>query len=83
MAHELGLGHMRRENTEERRIEIKRQRRQGPDREQDHFAPQIIAYLDFFLVFVRGIVDLVVVPRLKKEVPGLPRRHGDQPARER
>ena len=67
-----GIG-MRLEDAEQRRIEIERQRRQRPDRQQDDLALEIVADLDLFLVFVAGVVHHVVVLRLEEEVADLRR----------
>src|SRR6516165_3453574 len=71
-----GLVDGRRKQAEIGRIKIKRQWRQCPDRQQNDFAPQIVADFDLFLVFVRGFVHHVVVLRLEEEMPG---RHCNEP----
>ena len=62
---------------------IQHQRRQRPDRHQHDLALQIVADLDFFLVLVGRLVDVVVALRLEEEMTGLPRGHRDQPADQR
>jgi len=80
MADKAGLVRGRREQAEISRIEVKRQRRQRPNRQQHDFAAQIVTNFYFFLVFVRGVVNYVVILRLEEEMPGLPRGHRDEPA---
>src|SRR5215471_14865445 len=72
VADKSGFVRGRREQTEIGRIEIKRQRRKSPNRQQHDFAAQIVADFYFFLVFMGGLVDLVVILRLEEEMSGLP-----------
>src|SRR3974390_2379231 len=57
----LAWSGMRRQNAEQRRVDVKGKRRQCPDRQQHNLAPQVIADLDLFLIFVRGLVHHVVI----------------------
>ncbi len=72
----------RRENTEKGRAGEQQQRRQGPDGHQHHLALEIVADLDFFLVVVARLVDVVVVARLEEKVPALAAGHADEPRQE-
>src|SRR6516165_12113366 len=80
VADKAGFVGSRRKQAEIGRIETKRQRRERPDRQQHDFAAQIVTNFYFFLVFVRGLVNYVVILRLEEEMPGLPRGHRDEPA---
>src|SRR5262245_2067187 len=71
---------MGREDAEKCGIKVERQRRQRPDRQEDDLAPQVVANLDFLLVLVSRLVNLVVVFRLKEEVPDLPAGHRHDPS---
>jgi hypothetical protein len=47
---------------------------------QNHFAAQVVAHFDVFLVLMRGVVDVVIALRFEEEVSGLTADHGDEPA---
>src|SRR6202048_2690433 len=82
MAHELRDAGMGLKNSEEGRIQQQRHRRERPNCQQHGLASQIIADLDFLLVFVSGLIDDVVLSRLEEEVTNLPAGHGHEPANE-
>jgi len=79
--HEVAVGRIR-EQPEQGRVNPQDYRDGCPDRHEDDFAPQVVANLDVFLVVMGGMVHLVVALWLKKEVPRLPARHGDQPGQQ-
>ena len=54
----------------------------GPDAEQHHLAVEVVAHLDFFFVFLRGLVNFVVAQGLEEEVTRLTRGHGNEPGNE-
>ena len=55
-------------------------RREQPDANQYYFAIQVVAHLDGFFVFIRGLINLVVALWFKEEVPGLSCAHRPHPA---
>lgn len=50
---------------------------------RNHFAEDIVANLDLFLVLVRDLVGVVVPPRLEEEVATLTGAHADEPCDQR
>src|SRR6267143_6870341 len=83
LAHEISRRGPGRKHAEQGRIEEQHQRRKRPDRHQDDLSVQIIADLDFLLVVVGRMVDVIVALWLEEEVTRLPGRHRDQPADQR
>src|SRR5262249_58596436 len=71
---------VRHEDAEKSGVEPGGQRGEGPDRQQDGFAAQIVTHLDFLLVLVGGLIHLVIVFRLEEEVTHLARGHRHEPA---
>ena len=59
------------EQTKACRFQHQHQWHGAPDPEQYHLAVQVIANLDFFLVFKGGLIDFVVPARLEKQMPNL------------
>src|SRR5215467_8274247 len=70
------------EQPEQARVKIQDERRCGPDRHQHDLALQVVTDLDLFLVLVRRVVDLVVVPGLEEEVTNLPACHPHNPCQQ-
>ena len=83
MLNEGGMIRMSRENPKERGTYPKQRWRQRPDKHENDFASEVVTDLDIFLVLMGGMVDFVIVSRLKEEVAGLAADHSDQPAKER
>lgn len=81
--HELAHRLMLRNQAQQTRVEENHQGQQNPDAEQHDFASQVVAHLDFFLVLIRRLVDVVIAEWLKEEMTCLTRRHGDQPGNQR
>ena len=50
---------------------------------QHDLPSKVVAHLDFFLVLVGGVIDLVVTLGFEKEMPALAAHHRDQPADQR
>src|SRR5580658_3413209 len=71
---------VRPEEAETGRVEQKHQRRQCPDGQEEDLAPEIVADLDLFLVFMGRLVDLIVALGLEEEMADLPARHRQRPA---
>ena len=51
----------------------------GADAQEDDFPVEVVADLDFFFVFVRGLVYVVKTLGLEEEMADLARAHGHQP----
>ena len=68
------------QNSQKACIEVNCHWQQCPDTEQNYFALQVVAYLDFFLVFMGGLVHMIVTMGLKKEMPRLSCGHGKGPS---
>ena len=81
-AHEFKESFMLRQNAHPAWVHVNGQGQQSPDAEQNHFASQVVAHLDFFLVVVGGLVDMVITQRFKEKVARLTRCHGHRPSQQ-
>jgi len=79
---ELGHCGPGRQGAKEIAFEPDHQRTSRPESHQHHFAHQVVADLNFFFVFVGGLVDLVVPFGLEEEMSRLAAGHRDTPGQQ-